>query len=45
MTSLEAPLVYPRELFPFAGGRGGLLFARGGREEGSLIFFLFSLAI
>ena len=42
MTSLEALLVYPRELFLFAGKGVVLPFGRRGREEGSLIssFFL-----
>lgn len=44
MALLKLPWVFPGSFF-FLLGRGGLLFAMGGTNEGSLIFPSFSLAI
>ena len=41
----RSSLGFSRGAFSFCLEKGGLLFARGGREEESLIFFCFSLAI
>ena len=44
MTLLRLPWVSPGSFF-FLFGRGGFSFARGGREEGSLIFLSFPLQL
>ena len=42
---LRSSLGLSEGAFSFCWGRGGLLFSRGGTNEGSLIFLCFSLAI
>lgn len=42
---LRSSLGLSEGAFSFCLGGGGFPFARGGREEGSLIFFCFPLAI